>query len=174
MDLLQSFYPDERSGTAYDIDYRGWYEKGKRALLFDIDNTLVPHGAPADDKAIALFRELHDMGYKICLISNNKEPRVKSFADRVGARYLWKAGKPSPRGYESACAMMQVTPEQTLFVGDQLFTDIWGANRAHIDTVLVDPIHPKEEIQIVLKRRLEWIVLKAYERRHRLTVEKDR
>ncbi len=174
MDLLQPFYPGERSATAYGIDYRGWYEKGKRALLFDIDNTLVPHGAPADQRAVDLFRELHRMGYRTCLISNNREPRVKSFADRVGAQYLWKAGKPSPRGYESACAMMQVTPEQTLCIGDQLFTDIWGANRLHIDTILVDPIHPKEEIQIVLKRRLEWLVLKAYERRRRLTVEKKK
>ncbi len=174
MGLLQSFYPGERVRTAYDIDYRKWYEKGKRALLFDIDNTLVPHGAPADEKAIALFKELHAIGYQVCLISNNKEPRVKSFAEKVDARYLWKAGKPSPRGYESACAMMHVTPAQTLFVGDQLFTDIWGANRAHIDTILVNPIHPKEEIQIILKRRLEWPVLKAYERHRRLTVEKDR
>ena len=174
MDLLQPLYPGERCATAYGVDYRGWYEKGKRALLFDIDNTLVPHGAPADDKAVALFQDLHKIGFQTCLISNNKEPRVRSFADRVGSRYLWKAGKPSPRGYESACAMMQVTPGQTLFIGDQLFTDIWGANRAGIDTVLVDPIHPKEEIQIVLKRRLEFFVLKAYERQRRLTVEKDR
>ena len=174
MNLLHAFYPVMRSATAYGIDYRGWYEKGKRALLFDIDNTLVPHGAPADEKAIALFKELHQIGFRTCLISNNREPRVRSFADSVGARYLWKAGKPSPRGYETACAMLQVTPEQTLFIGDQLFTDIWGANRAGIDTILVDPIHPKEEIQIVLKRRLEWFVLKAYEKRHRLTVEKDR
>ena len=173
MDLLRSFYPGERRKTAYDIDYREWYEKGKRAVLFDIDNTLVPHGAPADEKAVALFRELREIGYQSCLISNNKEPRVKSFAESVGSKYLWKAGKPSTRGYETACAIMHVTPEQTLFVGDQLFTDIWGANRAHIDTILVDPIHPKEEIQIILKRRLEWIVLKAYERHHRLTVEKD-
>ena len=173
MDLLRPFFPGERSRTAYDIDYRGWYEKGKRALLFDIDNTLVPHGAPADEKAIALFRDLFAIGYQVCLISNNREPRVKSFAERVGANYLWKAGKPSPRGYKAACDMMHVTPEQTLFIGDQLFTDIWGANRADIYTILVDPIHPKEEIQIVLKRRLEWIVLRLYERRRRLTVEKD-
>ena len=173
MGVLQPFYPGTRNRTAYDIDYRKWYEKGKRAVLFDIDNTLVPHGAPADEKAISLFRELRKIGFQACLISNNKEPRVKSFAESVGAEYLWKAGKPSPRGYETACAMMHVTPEQALFVGDQLFTDILGANLAKIDTVLVNPIHPKEEIQIVLKRRLEWFVLKAYERHHRLTVEKD-
>ena len=174
MGIFRPLYPGEWKKTAYGIDYRGWYEKGKRALLFDIDNTLVRHGAPADEKAVSLFAELHEIGYRTCLISNNKEPRVRSFAESVGAQYLWKAGKPSPRGYEAACAMMHVTPEQTLFVGDQLFTDVWGANRAGIDSILVDPIHPKEEIQIVLKRRLEWFVLKSYARHRRLTVEKDK
>ena len=172
--MLGKFYPGGRNKTAYEIDYARWYEKGKRAILFDIDNTLVRHGAPADDRAKTLFQELHGMGYQTCLLSNNKEHRVRPFAEDVGAHYLWKAGKPSPRGYRTACAMMQVTPEETLFVGDQLFTDIWGANRAGIETILVNPIHPKEEIQIILKRRLEWFVLKAYERRQRLKVEKDK
>ena len=52
----------------------------------------------------------------------------------------------------------------TMFVGDQLFTDVWGAKKAGIRAWLVKPIHPKEEIQIVLKRRLEWIVLFFYRR----------
>ena len=55
--------------------------------------------------------------------------------------------------------------DNTIFVGDQLFTDIYGANRTGIRSILVKPIHPKEEIQIVLKRRLERIVLHFYERK---------
>ena len=172
--MFEMFYPKWREKSAYAIDYEAWYANGKRALLYDIDNTLVRHGAPADEKAVELFKKLNRIGFKTCLISNNREPRVRSFAEKVGALYLWKAGKPSPRGFEAACAMMKASPKQTLFIGDQLFTDIWGANRAGIDTILVEPIHPKEEIQIILKRRLEWIVLKAYERHRRLTVEKDR
>jgi hypothetical protein len=60
---------------------------------------------------------------------------------------------------------MGTDAEHTLFVGDQIFTDVWGANRAGIYTILVKPIHPKEEIQIVLKRYLERIVLYFYQRR---------
>ena len=56
------------------------------------------------------------------------------------------------------------TVENTIFIGDQLFTDVYGANRAGIRTILVEPIHPKEEIQIVLKRYLEKIVLYFYKR----------
>ena len=63
---------------------------------------------------------------------------------------------------EKAMELLGTTPATTLFVGDQLFTDVWGAKKAGIVTYLVKPIHPKEEIQIVLKRKLERIVLYFY------------
>ena len=99
------------------------------------------------------------------LLSNNKEPRVKLFHDGVGSPYIFKAGKPGRGGYETAMERMGTTPETTLFVGDQLFTDVWGAKKAGIVTYLVKPIHPREEIQIVLKRFLEKIVLFFYHRK---------
>lgn len=162
--MLQCFYPDVYLDSAYKVDYEGMYQKGFRGVIFDIDNTLVPHGAPADEKSIALFERLRRIGLESVLLSNNKEPRVKSFNDKVHSRYLYKAGKPGREGYRRAMELMGTTPETTFFVGDQLFTDVWGARRAGIWTYLVKPIHPKEEIQIVLKRRLEWIVLLFYRR----------
>ncbi len=162
--MLQCFYPDAYLDSAYKVDYEGMYQKGFRGVIFDIDNTLVPHGAPADEKSIALFERLRRIGLESVLLSNNKEPRVKSFNDKVHSRYLYKAGKPGREGYRRAMELMGTTPETTFFVGDQLFTDVWGARRTGIWTYLVKPIHPKEEIQIVLKRRLEWIVLLFYKR----------
>jgi len=162
--MLQLFFPDHETESAYAIDYEALYRKGYRGIIFDIDNTLVPHGAPADARAAALFERLRKLGYQTMLLSNNKEPRVKMFHDGVGSPYIFKAGKPGTRGYEQAMERMRTTPETTLFVGDQLFTDIWGAKKAGIVTYLVKPIHPKEEIQIVLKRRLEKIVLFFYHR----------
>ena len=164
--MWERFFPDERCNSAYEIDYAAWYARGKRAVLFDIDNTLVRHGEAATEKAIALFARLHELGFRTCVISNNKEARVKPFADAVKADCIWKADKPSTKGFRTACKTMGVTPEETLFVGDQIFTDTWGARRAGIHAILVDPIHPKEEIQIVLKRRLEYFILRAYERAH--------
>lgn len=160
--MLERFYPDREEMSAYGIDYEGLYGKGFRGIIFDIDNTLVPHGAPADERAVALFERLRQIGFQTLLLSNNKEPRVKPFADRTRALYIYKAGKPGRKGYERAMGMMGTNPANTLFVGDQLFTDVWGAKKAGILTYLVKPIHPKEEIQIVLKRRLEWIVLFFY------------
>ena len=165
--MFQRFYPDNEVENAYDIDYETLYKKGYRGVIFDIDNTLVPHGAPADDRAIALFERLREIGYHTVLLSNNKEPRVKPFADNVGSLYVFKAGKPGGKGYAKAMTDMGTDPATTLFVGDQLFTDVWGAKRMKIVTYLVKPIHPKEEIQIVLKRRLEWIVLFFYHRKKR-------
>lgn len=165
--MLQRFYPDYEADSAYGLDYEGLYQKGYRGIVFDIDNTLVPHGAPADERAVKLFARLREIGFDTLLLSNNKEPRVKPFSDRVGSRYIFKAGKPGREGYEKAMRLLGTTPSATLFVGDQLFTDVWGAKRAGIVTYLVKPIHPKEEIQIVLKRKLERIVLYFYHRKKR-------
>lgn len=162
--MLRCFFPDNEADNAYDIDYEGLYEQGYRGIIFDIDNTLVPHGAPADARAAALFAKLREIGYQTCALSNNKEPRVKSFCDAVGAPYIFKAGKPGRTGYEKAMKRMGTSRSNTLFVGDQLFTDVWGAKRMGILNFLVRPIHPKEEIQIVLKRYLEKIVLHFYKK----------
>ena len=162
--MLERFYPDYESDSAYEVDYEALYRRGYRGVIFDIDNTLVPHGAPATERAIAFFERLRALGYRTMLLSNNKEPRVKSFADAVGSGYIYKAGKPGRRGYERAMRNMGTVPGNTIFVGDQLFTDVWGAKRAGIFTFLTKPIHPKEEIQIVLKRYLERVVLYFYHR----------
>ena len=163
---MSLFFPNEYVDSTYSINFEEFYKAGYRGVIFDIDNTLVPHGAPADDRAKHLFERLHGLGFRSVLLSNNKEPRVKSFCEAVtGAEYIYKAGKPKRAGYEQAMQRMGTDVRTTLFVGDQIFTDVWGANRAGIYTILVKPIHPKEEIQIVLKRYLEKIVLYFYARR---------
>ena len=102
MAWLECFYPDVYLDSAYEVDFESLYLKGFRGVIFDIDNTLVPHGAPADQRAVALFASLRGMGYTTLLLSNNREPRVKSFAGQVGSRYLFKAGKPGKEGYLKA------------------------------------------------------------------------
>lgn len=165
--MLERFYPGSCEASTYQIDFEGLYKEGYRGIIFDIDNTLVPHGAPADDRAVALFARLKEIGFSCCLLSNNQLPRVKSFNDRVHVHFIEDAHKPSTKNYRKAMELMHTDEKTTLFVGDQLFTDIYGANRAGIRTILVSPIHPKEEIQIVLKRYLEKIVLHFYRKSRR-------
>ncbi|HBA63650.1 MAG TPA: YqeG family HAD IIIA-type phosphatase [Lachnospiraceae bacterium] len=160
--MLRQFYPDDYVISTYVIPFEELYEKGYRGIIFDIDNTLVPHGAPADRRSIQLFERLRRIGFETCLISNNQEPRVKPFADKVKSRYVFDAHKPSKKNYLKAMELMKTDLQTTFFVGDQLFTDVWGAKRTGIYNILVKPMHPKEEIQIVLKRKLEKIVLFFY------------
>lgn len=165
--MFQRLYPGEYLDSAYDIAYEKLYEEGCRGLIFDIDNTLVPHGAKADDRAKALFERLKTLGFGCCLLSNNKEARVKMFNDDVQVQYIYDAHKPSVKNYQQAMKLLETDVTNTIFIGDQIFTDVYGANRAGIRTILVKPIHPKEEIQIVLKRYLEKIVLFFYRRKNR-------
>lgn len=162
MPFLERFYPDEWLPSAYAIDYQKLYDEGYRGLIYDIDNTLVEHGAPADERAVRLFGQLRSIGFSTCLLSNNRRSRVNPFASAVGSDYISLANKPAVKNYLSACSRMGIRKEQAVFIGDQLFTDVWGARRAGIRNILVLPINPKEEIQIVLKRRLERIVLCSY------------
>lgn len=157
-------FPDAIAKSAYDIPYEDLYKMGYRGIAYDIDNTLVPHGAPADKRAVALFERLRNIGFDTILISNNKEKRVRTFAEAVGTKYVYKAGKPLKKGYIKAMELMNTNTSNTFFVGDQLFTDVYGARRVGIKSYLVDQIDPKEEIQIVIKRRFEWIVLFFYKR----------
>ena len=165
--MFQKWYPTARIHSSYEIDYDRLYAEGIRGVIFDIDNTLVSHGAPADEKAVALFERIRQAGLSTCLISNNQAPRVSPFAEAVGSAFVYDAHKPSTKEYRHAMEIMGTDERSTVFVGDQLFTDVWGANRAGIPSIWVDPIHPKEEIQIVLKRYLERIVLHFYEKRKR-------
>ncbi len=163
--IFESFYPDHYISSTYRIPFERLYEEGYRGVIFDIDNTLVEHGAPADVRSVELFLRLRDIGYGTVVLSNNKEPRVKLFSDAVGSGYIFKAQKPAAKNYRKAMSMMDTDRSDTIFVGDQIFTDVWGARRAGLLTYLVRPIDKKEEIQIVLKRYLEKVVLHFYKRK---------
>lgn len=162
--MFEMFFPDAYVASTYVIPFEKLYEEGYRGVIFDIDNTLVPHDSPADDRAKKLFARLKELGYECCLLSNNQEPRVKMFNQDIQVNYIFDAHKPSRKNYQKAMEKMGTTLDTTLFVGDQLFTDVWGAKRTGIRNFLVKPIHPKEEIQIVLKRKLEKIVLYFYKK----------
>ena len=83
------------AGLLHDIDFEMYYKQGIRGIISDIDNTLVPHGAPATEEIVALFDKIHKLGIDTCLISNNQEPRVEPFAYAVKSKYIFDAHKPS-------------------------------------------------------------------------------
>lgn len=158
-------YPDDYVSSVYKIDFQKLYEEGYRGIIFDIDNTLVPHNAPADTRAMEFFSFLRQVGFKTVLLSNNGKSRVNAFCEAVAAdAYVFKAGKPKIGGYQKAMSIIGTDNRTTLFIGDQIFTDIWGANRANMRTIMVEPVQKwKEEIQIILKRFLEAFIILGYQ-----------
>ena len=167
MNIFNRFYPNLYTKTTYSIDFVKLFDTGFRGIIFDIDNTLVPHDAPADIKATMLFRKLHAMGFQTVIVSNNKEPRVKSFADVVDSEYVFMADKPGTKGYLEAVDRMGLAKDQVIVIGDQFFTDIWGANRSGLRSVMVGRISPKEPPHIHLKRMLEQPIKRAYIKKRR-------
>ncbi len=164
-----SFYPSYSIVSVYDLDFQKLYEKGYRALFFDIDNTLVLHDAPAEEETKAFFERLREIGFKTAILSNNGKERVEQFASKVGAMYYREhAGKPSAKAYLDAAEALDTDRKKCLFFGDQIFTDILGGNRAGIPTVLVRPMGREKYFHIVLKRMLEKPFLFLYKRKNAL------
>lgn len=165
--MFKMLYPKRIADSSYTINYHKLYKEGYRGIIFDIDNTLVEHGADADQRAINLIAEIRQIGFQVCLISNNKEERVARFNKEIKVKYIYKANKPAKKNFIKATQLMGTTTGNTVFIGDQLFTDVLGANRAGMMTYFVKPIGPEIEIQIKFKRKLERIVLYHYRKDHK-------
>ena len=164
--MFQKFYPSEDIRSTYDIDFERYYKEGYRGVIFDVDNTLVPHNAPADERAKKLFKRLDAMGMQYCFTSKYIDAIVLALCVAVGWNYyVYYANNASIKVYVTAMKLMGTDKKNTFFVGDQLFTDVYGANRTGIHSILVTPMNPKEEIQIVIKRYFEKIVLWQYRKK---------
>lgn len=165
--MISRLCPTFLADSAYDIDYAKLYGRGFRALIFDIDNTLVPHGADATPQAEDLLRNLRTMGFKVLLLSDNNRARVRQFNHSIHAPYIYDAHKPSPRAYKKAVQMIGVKPAEAIVVGDQLFTDILGANRARLASVFVRYIGYGQPGWKGWRRLAENIVLAFIKRKRR-------
>lgn len=99
---MSKLYPWAEAASAYQIDYQKEYDNGVRGVLFDVDNTLVRHGEPATKQAKKLFEHLRSIGLKPALFQIIRSRVSVPFAKEVGSDYIYKAGKPSVRGYEDA------------------------------------------------------------------------
>lgn len=135
--MLEKFYPYEFVENVFSIDYAKLYGMGYRAVVFDIDNTLVPHGADSTEHVVALFKNIHDIGMKTLLLSNNNEKRILRFNKSLNTKYISEAGKPSPDAYLKALSLLNTKRDQMIVIGDQLFTDIYGANKVGMVSILV-------------------------------------
>lgn len=126
----------------YEITGAALERRGIRLLLADLDNTLVPYGVPLPDEKLRAWRdELAAHGVTLFVLSNNRhENRPRVFSQGLDVPYIGHAGKPKTASFYRAMEQMGVTKAQTAIVGDQVFTDVLGGNRAGVTTILVRPI----------------------------------
>lgn len=153
--MFNKFKPDIEAASVYEIDFDKLFDEGIRGIIFDIDNTLVAHDAPCNEKSDELVSKLLQKGYKIFILSNNNEERVKLFIENIKLDYIHKADKPKAKNYIVALEKMSLKKEETVAIGDQLFTDCLGAKNAGIKFIRVGIIDKKEPPHIKLKRILE-------------------
>ena len=162
--MFKAFYPYEYIESVFSIDYNKLYNIGYRGVIFDIDNTLVHHGEDSTKEIDALFKDIHNTGLKTCLLTDNSEERTKRFLKNIDSLYICDANKPNVHSYLKAVEMMDLKKEEAVYIGDQVFRDIYGANRSGIDNILVKYLRYEHETKIGIRRHLEKIILKFYAR----------
>lgn len=128
--------------SIYDIDVFELKKKGICLLLADLDNTLVPYGvALPTDEVKEWAARLKEAEINLFVLSNNRRAnRPRIFSEELGVPFIGHAGKPGVKNFYKAMQQMGVTAKQTALVGDQIFTDVLGGNRAGVTTILVKPI----------------------------------
>jgi len=128
--------------SIYQVSGAALARRGIKLLLADLDNTLVPYGVPLPDEKVKAWRdELERHGVTLFILSNNRhENRPRVFAEGLDVPFIGHAGKPKTPSFCKAMEQMGVTREQTAIIGDQIFTDVLGGNRAGVSTILVKPI----------------------------------
>ena len=171
--MLKKLYPYEYVESVFTIDYNKLYEKGYRGIIFDLDNTLVPHGADSTNEVDNLIKQIQEIGFKVFILSDNGKKRIERFLQNIdNCQYIDNANKPKPDSFLKAVSIMNIEKNKVVYIGDQIFSDILGANNAGIANILVKFIGYNTEKKIGIKRHIEKIVLKIYSHRkkynHRL------
>lgn len=154
--MFACLYPKYYFSTVFDLSAEFFSSIGVKAVIFDIDNTLVPHKTRIPTGQILDYlNTLNGSGIQTAFVSNNNKERVEEFSKKTKSIFFYNSGKPSGKFIRIALKKMNASTRDTAMVGDQLLTDILAANRAGVVSILVDKISDKENIFIKFKRLLE-------------------
>ncbi|NLD26214.1 MAG: YqeG family HAD IIIA-type phosphatase [Acholeplasmataceae bacterium] len=166
---LSKFIPYDCYKDVYSVDYNKLYEAGKRIILMDIDNTLIPYDQALPNAALMdLFEKIKAIGFRIILISNNHRERVKAVGEAAGIEYINNAMKPFRCGYRRVLKLaLPYTNKEIIAIGDQLITDVLGANLHGIEAILVNPLKLRSEKWFTkINRKIEERILRKIKNRH--------
>lgn len=138
---MEKFIPDIYKKSIYDIDYESLKKRGIKCIIFDLDNTIAPINVSVPDKEIKdLVSDLILLGFKVILMSNSNKARVEPFKEKLNIDSSYNSMKPLKKKYKKIMTIFGFKDNEIACIGDQLLTDIYGANRMGFLSVLVNPI----------------------------------
>jgi len=172
--LYSNFIPSEFVRSVFHITPELLLDKGIKAIITDLDNTLVEWDRPdATPKLIEWFASMKAVGIQVTIVSNNNELRVKSFADPLGIPFIFKARKPLGKAFLKALSIMSVKREEVVVIGDQLLTDVFGGNRLKLHTILVIPVAKSDGFVTKFNRMVERRIFSYLDKKGQVTWEEE-
>ncbi|ASI34729.1 MULTISPECIES: YqeG family HAD IIIA-type phosphatase [unclassified Exiguobacterium] len=165
--MFKRLYPKHFVASIYDIDLEMLKRNGVKAILTDLDNTLVAWDiADAPDELVSWLDMVNNQyGFDVIIVSNNNGDRVKKFADPLGLHYIAPARKPLPIGFKRALTEFGYHAKEVVFLGDQLFTDVLGANSVGIEVIHVQPVVKTDGVVTKFNRLMERLVFRRMKRK---------
>lgn len=159
-------YPQTYIESVKEITIEFLKNNNIKALILDVDNTILDFDKKIPEGIENWCENLKKQGIKFCILSNtNKEEKVKMVAGKLNIPYFHLATKPFKRGFKKAIKLLNEKEENIAAVGDQIFTDVIGANRCKLYSILVKPIAKKDLLVTKIKRPLENMIIKTYLRK---------
>lgn len=160
---MSLFLPNIYQKSVYAIDYESLKNAGIKVILFDLDNTIAAVSAKEPSKKMKdLFEELKNMGLKPIILSNSRKTRVEPFKDGLLVDAACSSKKPLKIKYKKILDLYNVKPGEVAAIGDQILTDVLGANRMEITSILINPISTVDLRFTKINRFIENIILKHY------------
>ena len=157
-------YPKLYLNSVKEITIELMQKYNLKGLILDVDNTLIDYNKNMPEGIQERIEQLKEEGISFCIVSNsNKKEKVKNVAKKLDIPYIYFAQKPLKRGFKKAKSILQLPKEQIGVVGDQILTDVVGANRSNMFPILVKPINEKDIWITKLKRPLENRIIEKYQ-----------
>ncbi len=158
-------YPNLYLKNIKEIEYERLKENGIKGLILDVDNTLLDYYKNMLEGLDKWCENMKEKGIKFCIASNsNNRNKVDNISKKLGIPYIFFAKKPLKGGLNKAAKLMELKNEEVAVVGDQIFTDVLGANRCKMFSILVDPINEKDMLVTIIKRPIENLIKRNYQK----------
>lgn len=157
---IKFIIPDSYYASIYDIDYDLLMKQKIDTILFDIDNTITKvDDLNVPQETINLFENLKTKNFKLLIFSNNHVERAQPISKILDVKMLADAGKPQKEAYDKALKILDSKKENTVAIGDQILSDIVGAKKYVIKSILVDQLSEENNIQTGMAQKLQKIMI---------------